>query len=131
MLFNGADLYLEAEALGGFLAEDNWPQVGRYLAKITSDVLIKSPIMTSWSYQNSETIDFIMSGKKNISPYIQIPNYIPAKSSSNQATPFLTSQLAACLENRIPSSELLREVEALVALAEEPSTEELHWVSQA
>ena len=131
MLFNSADLYLEAEALGGFLAEDNWPQVGRYLAKITSDVLIKSPIMSSWSYQNSETIDFIMSRKKNISPYIQIPNYIPAKASSNQTTPFLTSQLAACLENSIPSSELLKEVEALVALAEESSTEELHWVSQA
>jgi len=99
ILFNAGDIYLEASAIGAYLATDNWAQVGRYLAKITSDLLIKNPVMESWSYQNSETIGFTMTGRKNISPYVEIPNYIPARSHSDSTTTRVVSEkLAHCLD---------------------------------
>ena len=40
------------------MTEGDYAQVGGYMAKITADLLGKSPIRNSWSYQNSETIKY-------------------------------------------------------------------------
>jgi hypothetical protein len=80
------------------LAADDWAQVGRYLAKITSDLLIKNPVMESWSYQNSETIGFTMTGRKSISPYVEIPRYIPAQTPGNSTTRVVSERLAECID---------------------------------
>ena len=38
--------------------------MGRYLAKITADVLGKAPVRDSWNYQNSESVEYKMKPKK-------------------------------------------------------------------
>jgi hypothetical protein len=58
ILLNAVDVQLEVATLYSALTQGDYTQVGRYMAKITADLLGKSPIRNSWSYQNSETIKY-------------------------------------------------------------------------
>jgi hypothetical protein len=58
ILLNAVDVQLEVATLYSALTQGDYAQVGRYMAKITADLLGKSPIRNSWSYQNSETIKY-------------------------------------------------------------------------
>ena len=37
--------------------EREWTQVGTYVAKITTDILFKSPYMSTWNYKNSDVLN--------------------------------------------------------------------------
>ena len=58
ILLNGIDVKMEVATLYSAFTQSDYAQVGRYMAKITGDLLGKSPIKNSWSYQNSETIKY-------------------------------------------------------------------------
>ena len=53
------------------MTEGDYGQVGRYMAKITADLLGKSPIRNSWSYQNSETIKYKIQPKNDLTKLIR------------------------------------------------------------
>lgn len=58
IIFNGVDIYEEGVKLVEYAQASDWENVGVYLAKITSDLLLKSPLRNSWSFRNSEIIPF-------------------------------------------------------------------------
>lgn len=71
--------------------------MGRYLAKIGSDVLVKNPLSSSWNFRNSETIGFTLSSPLDITPYVQLDNYIPATKKAKKLGD-VNHRLAECLD---------------------------------
>ena len=50
-----------------------WPQLGVYLAKITSDIFGKNPLSTTWSYRNSESISGpLLVSATNITAFVNL-----------------------------------------------------------
>ena len=68
---NAVDVQIEVSTLYSAFTKGDYAQVGRYMAKITADLLGKSPIRNSWSYQNSETIKYKIQPKNDLSKLIR------------------------------------------------------------
>ncbi len=66
LIFNFGDLMQEASTLYSAVRQRNWALVGSYLAKMTSDVIVKSPIRNSWNVKNSESISGRMTSRTSI-----------------------------------------------------------------
>lgn len=58
VFFGGADIIDELEILVGKYKVKDWAGVGIFLAKITSDLFVKSPIRDSFNYRNSQYITY-------------------------------------------------------------------------
>lgn len=86
-------------------------------------------MMSSWTYQNSETIGFTLTSQRSITPYVQIENFIPAKKHKKVAAAVqsASSRLSQCLDHSSESA-LIDRVETLLRMQGEDHTE---WLSQA
>lgn len=57
IFFNWVDIMYEWIILESVLDEKVWTLAGEYLAKITSDIMFKSPATKSWNYKNSDVLN--------------------------------------------------------------------------
>ena len=79
VFFNAADVIDELEILAGKYKAKDWAGVGIFLAKITSDLFVKSPIRDSFNYRNSQYITYRLQ---------RLPPYTATKKSP--VTPILS-----------------------------------------
>ena len=55
--YNWVDLLYEFIILNQVYQEREWTSTGQYLAKITSDILFKSTLTSTWNYKNSDVLN--------------------------------------------------------------------------
>lgn len=55
--FNWVDIMYESIILDQVYQMRIWTLTGEYMAKILSDVVLKSPITSSWNYKNSDVLN--------------------------------------------------------------------------
>jgi hypothetical protein len=58
LLFNMADIYTESVNLVQGVRDSRWDDVGRNLAKLLTDIVVKNPLDESWNFLNSESIGY-------------------------------------------------------------------------
>ena len=88
LVFNMADIYQEAFTLKDAISQQRWDQVGRYTAKIITDVFVKNPLDESWNFLNSESIGYRLQPKFDITKYTRL-----------NVQKSVTKRLTQCLNN--------------------------------
>jgi len=99
-VFNGVDIYQEGIAvLIGYFFSD-WAIMGRYMGKITADILGKNALRSeSWSYKNSESIKFRLTSQFDITEYVRLSQgrQVPTETQLKQEE--LMKSIAHCLKD--------------------------------
>ncbi len=106
-VLNAVDVHIELNTLYNAAVRGDYARVGRYMAKVTADLLAKSPIRDSWSYQNSESVKYKMRPKNDIIGMVIRSLGSPPKES-------VIVKLSECVKGHKGNRELVKRVEEVL-----------------
>ena len=107
-LLNAVDVHIELNTLYNAAVRGDYARVGRYMAKVTADLLAKSPIRDSWSYQNSESVKYKMRPKNDIIGMVIRSLQAGAPKES------VIVKLSECVKGHKGDRELVKRIEEVV-----------------